>query len=70
MQNPETKKGRGESAMRITLHKQVHELHESLVKEAGEYATQLPKSYFVDKIAEKMGYSTITVSRIMNQKPE
>lgn len=70
MQKQVTKKGRGESAMRITLHRQVHELHDQYIKEAGEYSRQLPKSYFVDKIADKMGYSTITVSRIMNQKPE
>lgn len=70
MQKQTTKKGRGESAMRIILHKQVHELHEQFIKDAGDLASQLPKSYFVNKITEKTGYSPITVGRIMNQKPE
>jgi len=70
MQNPETKKGRGESAMRIILHKRVHELHKKYIEEAGELATELRTSYYARKIAEEMNYSQITVSRIMNQKPE
>lgn len=65
-----TKKGRGESAMKVMNHKRVHELHSQFIKEAGDHARFLPKSFFVNKISDEMGYSISSVRQIMNEKPE
>lgn len=62
------KNGRGISAIRIIMHRKVHELHREYVSEEGEKAKYLGKAYFADKIAAATGYSPITVSRIMNSK--
>lgn len=65
------KNGRGISSMRIIMHRRVHELHKQFIEEEGpERASHLDKSYYADKIAQITGYATLTVSRIMNKKPE
>lgn len=69
-EKPKIKKGRGKSAMRIILHRKVHELHRKFIEEEGDKAKHLTKSYFVNKIADEMDYSPITVGRIINQKEE
>lgn len=63
-------KGRGVSAMRIIMHRRVHELHTKLIEEEGDRAKYLPKSFFADKISDETGYKSRTVSLIMNRKPE
>ena len=56
--------------MRIIMHRRVHELHRKFVEEEGKNASLLPKSYYASKIADELGYKALTVSLIMNEKPE
>jgi len=47
-------------------HKKVWTRYEELIKECGELASSITRSWFHQKISDEMGYSIVTVRKIIN----